>query len=94
MTEYASPSDSEKGKGGWNMAITQSRTQWAEKQAEEVLAAPFISEFVFRSPQMLDGTQKEVADLLIVHTDKGLLVSQKAQEDPLSRDQQKNELCY
>jgi hypothetical protein len=92
MTEYASPSDSEKGKGGWNMAITQSRTQWAEKQAEEVLAAPFISEFVFRSPQMLDGTQKEVADLLIVHTDKGLLVSQKAQEDPLSRDQQKNEL--
>ena len=76
------------------MAITQSRTQWAEKQAEEVLAAPFISEFVFRSPQMLDGTQKEVADLLIVHTDKGLVVSQKAQEDPLSRDQQKNELCY
>jgi hypothetical protein len=43
---------------------------------------------------MLDGTQKEVADLLIVHAGKGLLESQKAQEDPLSRDQQKNELCY
>jgi hypothetical protein len=74
------------------MAVTQSRTQWAEKQAEEVLAAPFISEFVFRSPQMLDGTQKEVADLLIVHKGNGLLVSQKAQDDPLSRDQHKNEL--
>jgi hypothetical protein len=74
------------------MAVTQSRTQWAERQAEEFLAAPLISEFIFRSPQMLDGTQKEVADLLIVHKGNGLLVSQKAQEDPLSRDQHKNEL--
>jgi hypothetical protein len=74
------------------MAVPQSRTRWAERQAEEVLAAPFISEFVFRSPQMFDGTQKEVADLLIVHKDSGLLVSQKAQEDPLSRDERKNEL--
>jgi hypothetical protein len=54
-------------------------------QVEKVLAAPFISEFVFRSPQMLDGTQKEIADLLIVHKDNGLLVSQKAQDDPLIR---------
>jgi hypothetical protein len=23
ITEYASPSDSERGKGGWNMAVTQ-----------------------------------------------------------------------
>ncbi len=74
------------------MAVTQSRTRWAEQQAEDVLAASFISEFVFRSPQMRDGTQKEVADLLIVHKGNGLLVSQKAQDDPLSRDQRKNEL--
>ena len=41
---------------------------------------------------MIDGTQKEVADLLILYKDGNLLVSQKAQEDPLSRNQQKNEL--
>jgi hypothetical protein len=68
------------------------RTQWAEKQAEELLSVPFIAEFVLRSPQMIDGTQKEVADLLILYKDSGLLVSQKAQEDPLSRNEQKNEL--
>jgi hypothetical protein len=28
---------------------------------------------------MLDGTQKEVADLLILYKDSGVLVSQKAQ---------------
>lgn len=68
------------------------RTQWAEKQAEELLSVPFISEFVLRSPQMIDGTQKEVADFLILYKGSGLLVSQKAQEDPLSRDERKNEL--
>lgn len=70
----------------------QSRTQWAERQAEELLSLPFISEFVLRSPQMIDGTQKEVADFLILYKGNGLLVSQKAQEDPLSRDERKNEL--
>jgi len=70
----------------------QSRTQWAERQAEELLSVPFISEFVLRSPQMIDGTQKEVADFLILYKGSGLLVSQKAQEDPLSRDERKNEL--
>jgi hypothetical protein len=70
----------------------QSRGQWAERQAEELLSLPFISEFVLRSPQMIDGTQKEVADFLILYKGNGLLVSQKAQEDPLSRDERKNEL--
>ena len=70
----------------------QSRTEWAERQAEELLSVPFIAEFVLRSPQMIDGTQKEVADLLILYKGSGLLVSQKAQEDPLSRDERKNEL--
>jgi hypothetical protein len=74
------------------VALSQSRTQWAERQAEELLSAPFISEFVFRSPQMIDASQKEVADLLIVHKGNGLLVSQKAQEDPESRSDSKNEL--
>jgi hypothetical protein len=74
------------------MPVPNLRTQWAEKQAEELLSVPFISEFVLRSPQMIDGTQKEVADLLILYKGSGLLVSQKAQEDPLSRDERKNEL--
>jgi hypothetical protein len=74
------------------VAPTQSRTQWAERQAEELLSAPFISEFVFRSPQTIDASQKEVADLLILHKGNGLLVSQKAQEDPESRSDGKNEL--
>jgi hypothetical protein len=74
------------------MPIPQTRTRWAEEQSEELLAIPFISEFVFRSPQVWDKTQKEVADLLIFHRGKGLLVSQKAQEDPESRDDHKNEL--
>lgn len=74
------------------MPIPQTRTRWAEEQSEELLAIPFISEFVFRSPQVWDKTQKEVADFLISHQGKGLLVSQKAQEDPDSRDERKNGL--
>jgi hypothetical protein len=74
------------------MSNDQSRGQWAERQAEELLSLPFISEFVLRSPQMIDSTQKEVADFLILYKGNGLLVSQKAQEDPLSRDERKNEL--
>ena len=71
---------------------SQSRSRWAEKHAEALLSVPFIAEFVLRSPQVLDGTRKEVADLLILYKDSGLLVSQKAQEDPLSRDERKNVL--
>ena len=54
------------------------RTRWAEKQAEEILSVPFISEFVFRSPQMLDGTQREIADLLILFKGTGILASAKS----------------
>lgn len=77
------------------MPISETRTRWAEEQVERLLSIPFISEFVFRSPQNLEGprnTQREVADLLIEHMGKGLLLSQKAQEDPDSRDDSKNEL--
>jgi hypothetical protein len=74
------------------MAVAQRRTQWAELQAEELLSVPFISEFVFRSPQVIDASQKEVADLLILRKGGGLLVSQKAHEDPESRSESKNGL--
>jgi hypothetical protein len=72
--------------------VTEVRTLWAERQAEELLSVPFIAGFVFRSPQMIDASQKEVADLLVLHKGTGLLVSQKAQEDPESRGETKNEL--
>ncbi len=53
---------------------------------------PLISEFVFRSPKHNDPTEKEVIDHLIVHKGEGILISQKAQEDPTSRSVEKNEL--
>jgi hypothetical protein len=44
---------------------------WAELYVRNFLSLPFVSEFVFRSLQTLDGTQKEAADLLIAHPDVG-----------------------
>lgn len=41
-----------------NLPVSQSRTQWAERHAEELLSVPFIAEFVFRSLQTVDVTQK------------------------------------
>lgn len=67
------------------------RTEWAERHVEEFLSLPFIMEFVFRSPQTLDGTQREVGDFLIAHDNIGILISQKCQEDPSSRDVAKTE---
>ena len=69
----------------------KTRTLWAERQVEEVLSLPLISEFVFRSPKHNDPTEKEVIDYLIGHKGDGILISQKAQEDP-SRTVEKNEL--
>ena len=46
------------------------------------MSLPLISEFVFRSPKHNDPTEKEVIDHLIVHKGDGILISQKAQEDP------------
>jgi hypothetical protein len=62
------------------------RTEWAERHVEEFVSLPLISEFVFRSPQTIDGTQREVADLLVAHGDIAILISQKCQEDPTSRN--------
>ena len=65
---------------------TQERGVWAEQYVRDFLALPFISEFVFRGLQALDGkTQKEVADFLIAYPGVGILLSQKTQQDPLAR---------
>jgi hypothetical protein len=64
---------------------TENRGVWAERYVRDFLSLPFVSEFVFHSPQTADGTQKEVADLLIAYPGVGLLVSQKTQQDPFAR---------
>jgi hypothetical protein len=73
------------------LEAVKTRTLWAERQVEEVLSLPLISEFVFRSPMHKDPTDKEVIDHLIVHKGDGILISQKVQEDP-RRTVEKNEL--
>jgi len=57
---------------------------------EGFVSPTFVSEFVFRSPQIMDGgTQREVVDLLIARGEHALLVSQKCQEDPSARSRDK-----
>jgi hypothetical protein len=69
------------------------RTEWAERDVEEVLSLPFIAEFVFRSVRtMVNRKQEEVADFLILHQEACLLVEQKCQEDPSLRTLRKAEL--
>jgi len=68
------------------------RTEWAERQVEELLSVPLISEFVFRSPRHNDPTEKEVIDHLIIHKQQGILISQKTQDDPEKRTIDRNEL--
>jgi hypothetical protein len=71
----------------------QERGIWAERYVRDFLALPFISEFVFRSLQTLDGgTQKEVADLLVAYPGVGILMSQKTQLDPFARTPEKTSL--
>src|SRR6266481_2780772 len=65
------------------------RTQDAERGVEEFISLPFVSEFVFRSPQTIDTSQKEVVDLLVSHSGMSILISQKCQEDPFSRTSEK-----
>jgi hypothetical protein len=64
----------------------EERGIWAERYVRDFLALPFVSEFVFRSLQALDGgTQKEVADFLVAYPGIGILMSQKTQKDPFAR---------
>jgi hypothetical protein len=67
------------------------RSSFAEHQVEELLSIPLIAEFVFRSPQKINGTQREVADFLLLYREGGLLISQKCQEDPRGRDVERTE---
>jgi hypothetical protein len=68
----------------------QERGIWAERYVRDFLALPFVSEFVFRSLQALDGsTQKEVADFLVAYPGVGILMSQKTQKDPFARSPDK-----
>jgi hypothetical protein len=49
-----------------------------------------VSEFVFRSPKHNDPHEKEVIDHLIVHRGQSIIISQKAQADPLKRSDTRN----
>ncbi len=69
------------------------RTEWAERDVEEFLSIPFISEFVFRNVQTVEGRKKEqVADILSDHRGSSILIEQKCQEDPAGRTARKSEL--
>src|SRR2546430_2555138 len=67
----------------------QSRHILAEGQVEGILSLAVVSEFVFRSPQAVDGSQREVADFLVTCDAPGILISQKCQEDPTVRTARK-----
>lgn len=67
------------------------RTDWAEEFAERFASRPLVHECVFRSAKYLDGTVKEVCDLLLVLRNEGIILQMKCQEDPLSRSGEKLE---
>jgi hypothetical protein len=70
--------------------VPTQRTRWAERQVEEFLSLPFISEFVFQSVRTaVNQKQEEVADFLILHRGTCLLIEQKCQEYPSLRTPQK-----
>lgn len=61
------------------------QVNWAERLLEHFASVPLVHEFVFRGPQYLSKTQKEVCDFLIVQEGSGILVSLKAQEENAKR---------
>lgn len=62
------------------------RTKWAERFAAEFVSKPLIAEWVFLSPQFIDGrSQKEVCDLIFQLRNAGIVIQQKCQEDPTIR---------
>jgi hypothetical protein len=69
---------------------TENRGDWAEEFVRDFLSLPLISEFVFRSIQTNEVTQKEVVDFLVHYPGVGILISQKAQHDPFARDPARN----
>ena len=79
-------------KSGMAAGPRETRTTWAEKSVSDFLSLPLVSEFVFLSPQTVDGTQREVADCLVSYGEPGLLISQKCQENPNARTPEKTEV--
>lgn len=68
-------------------------TDWAERQTQELLSIPFVSEFVFRNMRTVDGkTPHQAGDFLILHRGTGILVEQKCQQDPTARNIEKTAL--
>ena len=61
------------------------RTDQSEKLLEQLASAPLTWENVFRSPEYIDKTDKEVIDLLLVLRNRGIFVSMKCQQDPEKR---------
>ncbi len=62
------------------------RTKFAEEFFDRFASVPLTAEFVFYSPQYLkNNIQKEVCDFLLILKGEAILISMKAQEDPLAR---------
>ena len=61
------------------------RTDWAEIYLEKFSRFPLTWENIFRGPQYLDKTKKEVVDFLLVLRNEGIFISLKCQEDPVKR---------
>jgi hypothetical protein len=61
------------------------RTDWAEQFAAKLASRPLVHECVFSNAKYLDGTEKEVCDLLLVLRESAILLQMKCQRDPLSR---------
>jgi len=74
-----------------------SRGFWAERQFQDLMSAPLVSEFVFRSLRYFDNdgkgkrTEKEVIDHLLLLGRQCVLISQKMQDDPTKRTSERNE---
>jgi len=69
------------------------RTEWAERQTQQLLSIPFVSEFVFRDLRTVDGkTPHQAGDFLILHRGSGILIEQKCQENPTARSPEKTAL--
>jgi len=67
------------------------RTDWAERFLEKFVSVPLTWENVFRSPEYADKTSKELVDLLLILRNRGIFISMKCQQDPLSRSREKLE---
>lgn len=67
------------------------RTTWAEEQVAKLCASPLTAETVFLRVKYREkaGIEKEVCDLIFALAGEGIIVSMKAQDDPLSRDAEK-----